>query len=176
MQRISPNPKTRNSYDHRGSMEMGNQAEEDFQLCALREGFTITPATSGQDTFEHWDFMLEKGEKKSRVEVKAMKRVDSWDAKTQAEWIWIELHGVRKNDPGWLLGKADYFAFEQSDHFIIVRKLDLQRLVDQLVTKETARIPSSAEYRMYRRPGRHDLLTMIRARDLHKIKFIIWRK
>lgn len=156
---------------------MGTKAEEAFETAAMRMGYEVKHSNSYQDRIQHWDFSIRKKGKSLMVEVKAMKRVDSWDQDPQAEWIWIELHGVRKTDKGWLFGgNADLIAFEQSDHFIVVRRRALQMLVGELVEEKHVTKSSMAEYAIYSRPGREDELAMIRARDLFKIKYKIWRK
>lgn len=166
----------RNEYDQRGALELGEQAESRFETAAARMGFKVIDARPNQDMYEHWDYLIIKAGKQHRVEVKSMKRVDSMDPYEQSEWIWIELHGVRENDEGWLYGgKADLIAFEQSDHFIVVRRPALKNLVERLVINKEVTRSSQAEYAIYSRPGRSDKITMIRARDLFKIRYKIWR-
>ena len=58
------------------------------------KGWTVTVASSQEDD-EHWDFLLKKDDKNTKVDVKAMKRINRNDANLQDEYTWIEIHGVR---------------------------------------------------------------------------------
>ena len=99
------------------------------------------------------------------------------DSAVQDEHVWIELHGVRKDDNGWLYGKADLIAFELKNSFRIVRRADLLSLVKNLVDFNTrVEKPIEALYKLYSRSGRSDSLTIIRAEDLLKITSLEWTK
>ncbi|MBN2092116.1 hypothetical protein JW964_21030, partial [candidate division KSB1 bacterium] len=124
----------RNRYDNKDSLEIGEKAEQLFTKIAIQKGWKVTPAPSKSNIDDHWDLLLEKGDKKFTIDVKAMKRLRRQDLQVQDEWIWIELHGVRVQDPGWLLaGKADLLAFEKKDSFLIVKRTDLIKFLPQLV-------------------------------------------
>jgi len=96
----------------------------------------------------------------------------------QDEWIWIELHGVREHDRGWLYdGKADLIAFEKKGAFVIVRRDDLTKLVEQLVDMNTTvYLAKDARYKVYSRPGRPDKITMIETEKLAGIRWDEWPK
>lgn len=171
-----------NKYDQRGSLEMHEKAMLRFTMAAEAKGYEVTkPINKNQIKYDHINCFIKKivaGKMQSKsVKVVARKRVDAWDADAQSEWIWIELHGVRHQDPGWLYGtRAGLIAFEQSDHFIIVTRDSMQMLVPELIRWEKkVSKPSLAEYAVYSRPGRQDKLTLIKARDLFKINYKIWR-
>jgi hypothetical protein len=67
------------------------------------------------------------------------------------------------------LGKADYIAFEQKDHFLIVRRGDLLSWVKSKVTnQEFVKYSRDAKYRYYQRHGRQDLITMVVISDIKK--------
>lgn len=166
----------RNKYDHRQSLEMGKEAELSFYYLCEKAGLDVRMARPYQNTREHWDFMIIKNKVKTKVEVKAMKRIGSMDEQVQDKWVWIELHGVHQDDPGWLNGQADLVAFEQSDHFIMVKRRELKELVKTLILDQTTDTAGYAKYKVYSRPGRHDKITMIQATDLLKIWYSIWRK
>ena len=165
----------RNRYDVRGSLEAGRAAEEKFIQIAIKNGFEVGKTTYSENAFEHFDYYIIKEDKMTRVEVKAMKRIDAWDSEVQDKWLWIELHGVRPTDKGWLEGKADMIAFEQSDHFILVKRTDLRELVELLITHKTVERPSQAQYKIYQRRGRCDKITIIKTQDLNQIRKYIWR-
>jgi hypothetical protein len=84
---------------------------------------------------------------------------------------------VRKDDQGWLYGKADLIAFELKNSFRIVRRTELLDLVEKLVDFNTKVEKSrQALYKLYSRSGRSDSLTMIKANDLLKITSLEWTK
>ena len=172
----------KNKRDFYNSLAEGNKAADLFVDAAVKKGYAVVRSSKWQDINEHWDYMIQKkypsqkGVRAYKVEVKAMKRIEYQDREPQAELIWIELHGVRERDQGWLNGKADLIAFEQSDHFIVVRRKKLKGLVEYLASTKKVSRTSEALYCLYSRKGRNDQLTMIRNRDILKIKFKIWRK
>ena len=96
----------------------------------------------------------------------------------QDEWIWIELHGVREHDRGWLYdGKAELMAFEKKRSFIILMRDDLIKLVEQLVDlNATVYDAKAARYKVYSRPGRPDKITMIETEKLAGIRWDEWPK
>jgi hypothetical protein len=81
---------------------------------SLRQGWRVTAASNYANVNDHWGLLIEKGKEKYRVDVKGMKRLSRHDSNVQDKWLWIELHGVRERDRGWLYGgKAELMAFEK---------------------------------------------------------------
>jgi len=157
---------------------MGQEAENTFRRLAEKRGWKITDATNNSNIDEHWDFLMKKGTEKYKIDVKSMKRISRNDPEVQDEWVWIELHGVRPYDRGWLYdGKADLIIFEKKASFIIVKRIDLINLVHQLVDMQTlVRRANEAKYKVYRRPMRPDLITLIELDKLNPIKWGEWLK
>lgn len=157
----------------------GRQAETNFAEIAREQGWHTTPSSNQQDCNEHWDWLLTKsGFDERRVDVKAMKSLQR-GALPQEEWHWIELHGVRRDDHGWLYdGKADWIAFEQKDCFLIVNRLDLIDTVERLVPPKSphVRYAAQARYKLYGRQGRCDIITMIESKHLRELAVHIWDK
>ncbi len=168
----------RNRYDHKDSLEIGEKAEKLFLKIAVQKGWKVTPAPSRSNIDDHWDFLLEKGDKKFTIDVKAMKRLRRQDQAVQDEWLWIELHGVRMQDPGWLLaGKADLIAFEKKNSFLIVKRTDLIKFLPQLVDfNKTVNRACDAQYRIYSRENRPDKITLIETEKLKSIQWVEWFK
>jgi hypothetical protein len=112
----------RNQFDTRGDCaERGLRAEERFAALARARGYHLTPASSAQNIHEHWDWLMVRDEERLRVDVKAQKRLSRQDAGVQDAWVWVELHGVRPYDRGWLYdGQADLLVFEQRASFLLV--------------------------------------------------------
>jgi hypothetical protein len=167
----------RNRYDKKDSLELGQKAESLFARSAVKHGWIVEPAPEDSNKNEHFDYSMSKDGRSMNVEVKSLKRMRRKDSEVQDEHIWIELHGVRKDDQGWLYGKADLIAFELRNSFRIVRRTDLLDLVEKLVDFNTKVEKSSqALYKLYSRSGRSDSLTIIKANDLLKITSLEWTK
>ena len=168
----------RNKYDQRDCLEMGEKAEDVFARIAAQKGWKVTTASNYANINDHWDFLIQKGAERYRVDVKGMKRFSRYDPGVQDNWIWIELHGVREHDRGWLYdGKADLIAFEKKGSFVVVRRDDLIKLVEQLVDMNTTvHSAKDARYKVYSRPGRPDRITMIETEKLAGIRWDEWPK
>jgi len=128
-----PHVNFRNKFDKKDSLELGERAEALFATLAKKLGWKVSAAAKGENIDEHWDFRIEKEGLDYRVEVKSRKRVSREDRGTQAALTWVELHGVRPKDAGWLFGKADLIAFEKENSFLLVRKADLLAVVNKKV-------------------------------------------
>lgn len=168
----------RNKYDKRDCLEIGQRAEDIFARIAAQRGWKVTRATSYANINDHWDLRIEKGTEGYKVDVKGMKRLSRSYTEVQDEWIWIELHGVREHDRGWLYdGKAELIAFEKKGAFVIVRRNDLIKLVEQLVVMNaTVYSARDARYKVYSRPKRPDRITMIETEKLTGITWDEWSK
>lgn len=169
---------SRNRYDKKDSLELGQKAEDQFARLAVRQGFKIIPSSKRGNIHGHFDYLMERDGKSFKVDVKSLKRLSRRDGGTQDTYIWIELHGVRVDDKGWLYaGHADLIAFELAKSFRIVDRLELIALVEKLVDFDAkVSSPKDALYKVYSRKSRPDLLTMIRSEDLNGIKHAEWRK
>jgi len=120
----------KNKYDPTGeNLKRGKKAENAFKEILKKHGFNPIPSTEQEDINEHWDFKIKKKGKEYKIDVKSMKKIGRKDEEVQDRWHWIELHGVRKNDKGWLYGgKADFIAFETKESFLIVRRLNFANI------------------------------------------------
>ena len=169
---------SRNRFDKKDSLELGRRAEDAFARLALQHGFKVTPSSEKGNIDEHFDYVIERDGKRHKVDVKSIKRKSRGDAELQDEFLWVELHGVRMEDKGWLYdGKADLIAFELSKSFRIVDRLELIALVEKLVDFN-AKVSSAKDalYKVYSRKSRPDLLTMIRSDDLLQLRHAEWEK
>jgi hypothetical protein len=170
-------PNTRNKFDKKDSLELGERAENIFILLAVRLGWKISSSSQRENIDEHWDYLIEKDGTSYKVEVKSKKRITRGDEGPQQDLTWIELHGVRPKDSGWLFGKADLISFEKEKSFLFVKKPDLLKTVNKkvdLVAK--VKTPKEALYKIYKREGRKDKLTLLPMSDIEEIKFMEWLK
>jgi hypothetical protein len=169
-------PNSRNKFDTKDSLELGEHAEHLFIILAVKLGWKISASSKEENINEHWDYLIEKDDARFKVEVKSQKRIQRSEGKSQNEYIWVELRNVR-GETGWLFGKADLIAFEKESSFILVKQLDLLAVVNKkvnLVAK--VRDPKDALYKIYRRDGRKDKLTLLPTSDIEEIKLMEWKK
>jgi len=173
-----PKDSRRNRYDKKDSLEIGDRAENIFKRMAVSRGWELEDAPEESNINEHWDFLMKKENESYKVDIKGMKRVRRSDQSVQDEWVWIELHGVRPYDRGWLYdGKADLISFEKMTSFVIVKRIDLIALVEKQVDLKTlVHSPGEAKYRIYNRSGRPDRITLIEMDKLNLIKWGEWAK
>lgn len=168
---------SRNRFDKKDSLELGEHAEHLFIILVVKLGWKISASTKEENIDEHWDYLIEKENDIFKVEVKSRKRISRSDSNLQSDLTWIEIHGVRPKDTGWLFGKADLIAFEKEKSFLLVKRLDLLAVVNKkvnLVAK--VRDAKDALYKIYTRVGRKDKLTLLPASDIEEIKFMEWNK
>ena len=168
---------SRNKFDKKDSLELGENAERLFIVLAVKQGWKISASSKDENIDGHWDYLIEKEINAFKVEVKSRKRISRSDDGLQSDLTWIEIHGVRPKDTGWLFGKADLIAFEKEKSFLFVKRLDLLALVNKkvnLVAK--VRDSKDALYKIYTRAGRKDKLTLLPSKDIEEIKFTEWNK
>lgn len=157
----------RNQYDTRDSLEISRLSSRLFLQACKREGWTAWQAMSKEDMYEHWDYRIIKtvsGKTYApRIELKAQKRVQRSDPEVQDVWAWIELHGVRVNDKGWLFNsKANYICFERDNCFEFYYRLRLIKRVYELVNfNKYVNCAKEAMYILYSRKDRPDIITRI---------------
>jgi hypothetical protein len=169
-------PNARNKFDKKDSLELGEHAENLFIVLAVRLGWKVSASSSEENINEHWDYLIEKEEAAFKVEVKSKKRIQRSEDKSQNDFIWVEIRNVR-GETGWLFGQADLIAFEKEKTFLIVKKPDLLKTVNKkvdLVAK--VKNPKDAIYKIYKREGRKDKLTLLPMTDIEEIKFMEWKK
>ena len=124
-----------------------------------------------QDMFEHWDIEVQG----IKFDVKALKKINRRDSDTTNLFNFLEIKNVRGNT-GWAYGDADAFAFETQNKWILVYKKDIQSLISEKVQKEWVKKSSECLYKLYRRAGRKDCITMVHNMDLVERSFKILSK
>jgi hypothetical protein len=165
-----------NKYDKDGTCAaVGQKAEDIFKSLAEERGYVVE-VSSREQQFNHIDFILKKDGSQWKIDIKGAKKISRANEKPCFEHIWIEKKNCRGQD-GWILGASSHIAFQQEDHFIIVPRKDLLKLVEKLCDFDKLVTQSKkALYCGYRRFGRQDLLTLIKTTDLYQIKYTIWEK
>jgi hypothetical protein len=146
-----------------GFLSDGKVKEQEFIDLVKKPGHTIIYPTTEQDINEHWDVQIDD----IKFDIKGLKKVNRIDEEYDETIHWVELENVH-GKPGWLYGLADYISFETIKSWLIVKRTKLVELID---SKLQIGITSEPEiYKMYRRYGRYDVLTMVPTEDLKRIK------
>ena len=127
------------------------------------------PSTAKEDRQEHWDLKII-----SKVDVKGLKKIDRSNNDYNEYWHWVELKNIGGNE-GWLFGKADCFAFETFNYWIIVNKEDLQNFVSENIDFEHI-LTEKAPYKLYQRKDRKDMITLVNSIDLCHLATTIIKK
>ena len=166
---------------------MGTEAEASFHLVAKGNGWNCMKTNVYADMNEHQDFVLLKSGQQFTVDVKAGKKIKRQDANVSWEWIWLELHGVRQSDPGWLMSPhgADWIAFESKEAFLIFDRHLLSQWIRTKYNPEDPVVTSASEakYRIYPRRKTigqigYDKLMLARVNDMLTCPAFVakWRK
>lgn len=165
-----------NKHDKDGKCaEVGQRAEDKFRELAEAKGYEVE-VCGREMQFNHVDFILRKGKKTWKIDIKGAKKLSRQHENPCFEHLWIEMKNCRGKD-GWILGMATSIAFELADEFIIVDRKELLRLVEKLCDlKKMVAQSKKALYCGYKRFKRQDLLTLIKTDDLKQIKHSIWPK
>lgn len=147
-------------------LSKGKEKEKEFMSLFSK----AAESTKEEDMHGHIDLKVF-----ASVDVKAMKKISRDDKNTTEQFHWVEIKGVK--DAGWLYGgHADFITFETQDYWIVVDRMILQEFVKKKIQKKWVTNPREALYKLYRRAGRRDIITLVKTMDLMKISTIIYDK
>tara|TARA_E500000178_G_scaffold354525_1_gene423808 strand:+ start:87 stop:554 length:468 start_codon:yes stop_codon:yes gene_type:complete len=124
-----------------------------------------------QNRVEHWDvkgILNQISPDPLLFDVKARKRLSRIDILFQDKFTWIEGTDIKGN-PGWLKGKADYIAFEQENHWLIVNREILHTFVFERL-KANGFKQGRGIYEIYTRRNALDKITLVPMEDLTKLE------
>lgn len=158
-----------NKYDkNKSCSRMGTSAENNFKLVVESHNGIAESASRKENIYDHIDFRVTLFNKKFTVDVKGAKR-DSRYGDINTDIVWVEFLNVSGN-AGWLFGKEDFIAFETEQYnFVIFDRKKLGVWCKQVVNRDKlVTSASEALYRLYRRSGRKDLLSIIKLEDAKK--------
>lgn len=156
----------RNRKDCNGkAQELGGASVESFELTLHLKGVGFKRSSEKEDIYNHIDYWVEfVSNNKISVDLKSLKRIQR-HGKPQNKKIWIEFKNVLGKD-GWILGKADYICFEQPYHFLFVKREELFEFCKKNISKERVYRSKDAEYKLYRRKDRKDIISIIYTSDV----------
>lgn len=136
-------------------LRKGKEVENEFSKIFKNAVSTTTE----EDIRDHVDIKINVG-----VDVKGLKKINRNDETSNEHFHWVEIMNVLGLS-GWLYGKADFFAFEIKDYWVVVSKEDLQKFTAEKC-KEKIWVNKPELYKLYRRSGRKDIITLITSYDL----------
>lgn len=134
---------------------IGKLKEEEFAKL-----FTdVTPSLKEEDMYEHWDLKFDV-----KIDVKSIKKQSRSDITYNENFHWVEVKNVR-GKLSWLYGKADYFAFECEEYWVIVEKDRLQVFMrEKCKGKKVGKCKDP--YELYQRDNRKDVVVKVKTIDL----------
>ena len=144
--------------------ELGDLSVISFEDSMKGHGIQVERTPFSEDVYDHIDYWITR-EKKISVDLKSLKRISRSDAKPQNKKIWVEFKNVQGKD-GWILGKADYICLEQPFHFLFVKREDLLDFCRKCVKNEKVSSAKDAEYKLYTRRGRKDVISIVDLADI----------
>lgn len=145
-------------YDITNYLKEGKSKE--LLFANLFSSYTLSDKNT--DIIKHYDVTIGN----IRIDVKGLKKVNRWDDDVNENIHWIEIKGITGH-LGWLYGEADFFAFETFDYWILVNKERLQEFVKTRTVKEW--VKDKELYKLYQRPNREDVITLVKTIDLCSI-------
>ncbi len=134
--------------------------EKEVMFANLFSSYSLSDKNT--DIIEHYDITIGN----IKIDVKGLKKVNRWDNDVNENIHWVEIKGITGH-LGWLYGKADYFAFETFDYWILVSKIKLQELIKTRTIKEW--VKEKELYKLYQRPNKQDVITLVKTIDLCSI-------
>jgi len=134
--------------------------EKEVMFADLFSSYSLSDKST--DIIEHYDLTIGN----TRIDVKGLKKVNRWDNEVNENIHWVEIKGITGH-LGWLYGEADYFAFETFDYWILVSKIKLQELIKTRTIKKW--VKEKELYKLYQRPNKQDVITLVKTIDLCSI-------
>lgn len=134
--------------------------EKEVMFADLFSSYSLSDKNT--DIIEHYDLTIGN----TRIDVKGLKKVNRWDNEVNENIHWVEIKGITGH-LGWLYGEADYFAFETFDYWILVSKIKLQELIKTRTIKKW--VKEKELYKLYQRPNKQDVITLVKTIDLCSI-------
>ena len=148
--------------------QQGLQKEDEFAKLLVEQcGGEIKHSTRSEDINHHVDLIWTVEGKDVYFDVKGLRKANRSDTNYDDSIHWVEIQNV-KGKEGWLYGRAHYIAFELNDEWLIVKRVDILKLIDEKVLDKT--IKTSKElYTYYQRKGREDIIIKALSEDLKRI-------
>jgi hypothetical protein len=150
-------------------LSKGKQVEYLFMKLLSKFG-EVREAGVHEDIHEHWDVALQ-----TLIDVKGLRKLKRSDEYPNENYHWIELMNVN-GKPGWVQGKADVIAFETFDLWVLVEREKLLKFLMVKIENFEEFVDKPTLYKLYRRRGRLDAITLVKTLDLCYLAFCILSK
>lgn len=159
--------------------ERGELAEKAFIAVAEAFGWQTQRASQYENLYQHRDVRIWKGKCARQgdfwVDIKSAKKLRRSDPDVQFDRLWIEVHGVRPNDPGWVIGgESALIAFETALGFQLVRRRALWEWIEAKIPKQPTLVTRPEEAvagACYKRESRpHELSTIVTFAELKEFE------
>jgi len=164
-------------YGMNDCLTRGSAFEQEARRILEREGYETQKSTTEDDIYNGVDFWAVGNDGKAYgFDAKAMKR-KTRGSEIQDEWAFVEWYNVR-GYPGWLTHDSgcDILVFERENDILLVRRICLLDFCNRRTNiNKYVTAADLAEYSMYSRPGRKDLISMFRFQDLD-VPFLTYPK
>lgn len=134
-----------------------NGKDKELLFANLFSSYSLSDKKT--DIIKHYDVTIGN----IRIDVKGLKKVNRWDNDVNENIHWIEIKGITGH-LGWLYGEADCFAFETFDYWVLVSKERLQEFIKTRTIKEW--VKEKELYKLYQRPNKQDVITLVKTIDL----------
>jgi len=153
-------------YGMNDCLTRGNAFETEARRILEREGYETQKSTMEDDLYNGTDFWAVGNDGKAYgFDAKAMKRKNRCDD-IQDEWTFVEWYNVR-GYPGWLTHGCDILVFEREVDILLVRRECLLDFCSRKTDfKKRVYSANQAEYCVYTRSGRKDVISLFRFQDL----------
>lgn len=170
--------KWKSELDKRGCDKIDQIATDKFINLSKERGWKVSKSSIYDDIMGHWDYEIKRDGIKYRVDVKGLKRINSHSA-VDDSLILVELKNVN-GGRGWLIGEADYIAFEIEEGLLMVKRDKLYQLVRSLIDISIMPVKSTKDKRKhiwYTRSqwGRYDKFVYLTKMEIVNIGQAIWR-
>ena len=170
----------KNYGDYKQSVDEGLMAQKRF-IDAFQKKYPnskIRPSTKFEDSNRHIDVVCQRGNTEVTFDVKKQKKVNRSDNNLSGDFTWVELQN-NYGGKGWAYGSEKYVALEMPEHFIIVERAKLLKLVienklDKIET-ENKNLPAYSQYKRAKY-GNDDISVLTPYNDIYKIAHCLLEK
>lgn len=146
----------------RYSNVQGDAAANRFVRACEAMSYVCEKTDKMTDIYKHIDYYITRfgREKTIGVDVKGC---------NHPECIWVEFQNV-SGKKGWLLGEADFIAFDMPEEggFCIVLRQELLEYCEKNIVKEFT-TKQNAYKKLYQRSGREDIISKLYLTDIKTI-------
>ncbi len=156
----------RHPMDKRNCLEIGNKAELLLILSLYQRGHKIYKATDKQDKYKHIDIFVTFSGTNDETTIQVKSK-----GKTPEHLVCLQIRGFREGLKGSLFGsKAEWFAIERQDCFVLIKTKLLQEFVKKSKYKDFTHDKEEAQTtkKIYVRPtkGGEDHLVYVSVNEM----------